>query len=72
MSRADEIRAKAEAEIAVAELEDQLLAAKESGDVPAELKLELREARRTFRELRESDAVASPATVSAAAEVQES
>jgi hypothetical protein len=52
MSRA-EIMARAEAEAQVADLEDQLAAAKEAGDVPAELKLELRAARRSFRELRD-------------------
>lgn len=63
MSRADEIRARADAEIRVAELEDALLTAKADGDVPAELKLELREARRAHRELREGDAVAAPEAI---------
>lgn len=72
MSRAEELRA----ELTVAELEEQLVAAKEAGDVPAELKHELRAARQTHRELRAASAepdegVARPATVSATAEVQE-
>lgn len=71
MSRADEIRARAEAEIAVAELEDKLIAAKEKGKGVEALKLELRTARQAHRELREGDAAVNPATVSAAAEVKE-
>ena len=71
MSRADDIRARADAEIAVAELEEQLLAAKETGDVPADLKHDLRAARQAFRQLREGDAVAAPETITATAEVQE-
>jgi hypothetical protein len=71
MSRADELRAALAAELAVLELEDELAAAKESGDVPRELKLRLREARRVFREQRAGAAVASPATVTAAASVEE-
>lgn len=71
MSRADDIRARAEAEIAVAELEDRLVEAKEAGDDVEDLKLELREARRAFREYREGDASVNPAAVSAAAEVKE-
>lgn len=75
MSRADELRA----ELAVAELEEQLVAAKDAGDVPAELKRELRAARQAHREMREAaaaeledgDAVASPATIAVTAEVQE-
>lgn len=53
MSRADELRA----ELAVAELEEQLVAAKDAGDVPTELKHELRAARQAHRELREAAAV---------------
>lgn len=71
MSRADDIRARAEAEIAVAELEDRLIEAKDAGEDVADLKLELREARRSFREFREGDANVNPETVSAAAEVKE-
>lgn len=70
MSRADELRARYEAEMAVLELEDQLLAAKNDGDVPRDLKLELREARRAFREQRAGDAAASPATIEATAAVE--
>lgn len=51
MSRAEELRA----ELAVAELEEQLVAAKEDGTLTDELKNELREARRAHRELREED-----------------
>lgn len=69
MSRADEIRARAEVEIRVAELEEEMVAAKESDELTQELKLELREARRTFRELRGT--VAAPEAVSATAEVRE-
>lgn len=54
MSRADEIRARSEAEIAVAELEDRLIAAKEAGEDTESLKLDLRQARQSFRELREN------------------
>lgn len=71
MSRADEIRARSDAEIAVAELEDQLISAKEAGEDTEGLKLELREARRAFRELRQVDAVAEPGTIAASTEVQE-
>lgn len=73
MSRAEELRA----ELAVVELEEQLVAAKEAGDVPAELKHELRAARQTHRELRaantelDDEGVARPDTVAATAEVQE-
>lgn len=77
MSRADELRAKYEAEIAMVELEDELIAAKDSGDVSRDLKLQVREARRVFREQRagdpvaEGDAVASPEPIAVKAEVQE-
>lgn len=49
MSRADDIRAKAEAEAKVAELEDELIAAKEDDTVTAEHKHELRYARWVVR-----------------------
>lgn len=78
MSRADELRAKHEAELAVIELEDELAAAKDSDEgASRELKERLREARRVFREQRAGepaepgDAIASPDTISATAEVQE-
>lgn len=79
MTRADDIRALAEAEATVAELEDELVAAKQAGEDAEALKLDLRQARRRFRELRstqgqalaEGDAIASPATVTATAQVQE-
>ena len=45
MSRADDIRAQAEADAQVADLEDQLLAAKADDSVTAEHKHELRYAR---------------------------
>ena len=71
MSRAEEVRARYEAELAVAELEEQLLAAKDAGgDVPRELKDQLREARRVFREMRSGDAAVNPSTIEAIAEVQ--
>jgi hypothetical protein len=69
MSRADEIRARADAEIAVAELEDQLLAAKAAGqDPPREVKDRLREARRVYRELTAGSGTANPDTVTATTE----
>lgn len=68
MSRADELRAQHAAEQAVAELEEALTAAKESGDVPRELKENLREARRVWRELR-SDGTANPDVIETSAEV---
>jgi len=71
VSRADELRARYEAEMAVLELEDQLLAAKEDGDVSRDLKLELREARRVFREQRAGDAKASPDTIETTAAVEQ-
>jgi len=77
VGRADDLRAGLEAELAVVELEDELLAAKEAGEVPRELKDRLREARQRFREQRagvpagEGDAVAAPAAVEASASVQE-
>lgn len=79
MTRADDIRALAEAEATVAELEDKLIAGKQDGDDVETLKLNLRTARREFRELRkesavsveEGDAVASPETITATAQVQE-
>lgn len=72
MSRADDLRAKHEAELAVIELEDELAAAKDSDEgASRELKERLREARRAFRELRAGDANVSPSTISATAEVRE-
>ncbi len=60
------------AEREVLDLEDELLAAKESGEY-ADVKLRLREARRVFRTLREGgdpgEGVARPATVETAAAV---
>lgn len=49
MSRADDIRAAAEAAAKVAELEDELVAAKDNEAVTAELKHELRYARWVLR-----------------------
>jgi exonuclease VII small subunit len=63
MSRAEELRERHEAELAVVELEEALLAAKDSGEVPRELKEALREARQHFRDLRAGDASASPGTI---------
>ncbi len=57
------------AELKVAELEQALVAAKANGSVTRELKLELREARRTFRELRGATGTANPDTITASAEV---
>lgn len=65
-----------EAELEVAKLEEQLRDAKQTSDGPSnELKLELREARRRFRELRQArpagEGVARPETVATTAEVKE-
>lgn len=67
MGRLDDLRARHDAELAVVELEDALLAAKDSGQVPQELKEALREARRVHRELRAGEAAPSPAVIAAAA-----
>lgn len=71
MSRAEEVRARYEAELAVADLEDRLVAAKEAGEPLAELKLELRAARQEYRLQREGAATVNPATVEVSAEVSE-
>jgi len=72
LSRADELKALHAAELAVVELEDQLVAAKAGGgENLAEVKAKLRQARQQYRELRTAegadpdagDAVAHPATV---------
>jgi hypothetical protein len=68
VSRADELRA----ELELIELEDRFVAAKESGDVTREQRLELRAARQAFRERREGSAVASPETIRATATANES
>lgn len=70
MPSADELRAA----LAVAELEEQLAAAKATDDGPsAELKLALREARQTYRQMREGypagEGDARPATVETTAGV---
>lgn len=72
MSRADDLRARYEAELAVLDLEDSLIAAKQAGDTDriAEVKVALREARASFRAMR--GAVVDPATIEASAEVHES
>ena len=77
MSRADDLRAGQEAELAMVELEDELVRLKglKRPDQAKlrETKLALREARQRFRETRSGvpaapgDAVASPATVEATA-----
>jgi hypothetical protein len=73
MSRADEVRARFDAELAVVELEEELVALKESGDADAlaDCKLRLREARQAWRELRAGDAVVTPSTIETTAGVQE-
>lgn len=63
MSRADEVRDRYEAELAVAELEDEFVAAKEAGEATPEMKDRLREARREFRLRREGDAAAATSTI---------
>jgi hypothetical protein len=68
MSRADELRA----ELALLELEDEYVAAKESGADREALKaLGLREARQAFREQREGATVASPDVIQVTTEVPE-
>jgi hypothetical protein len=68
MSRAEELRALHDAELAVVELEEQLVAAKDTEDGPTRaLKLELRAARERFRRLRSGEGVATPATIEAKA-----
>lgn len=79
MSRADDLRDAHEAELAVVELEDELVRLKglkrPDPEKVRETKLALREARQAFRELRAGgpvapgDAVVSPATVEATAGV---
>lgn len=73
MSRADDIRALAEAEAAVAELEDELIEAKDTDDGPTrDLKLALRDARQKYRKLRDAgNATVTPDVIAASAEVQE-
>jgi hypothetical protein len=80
MGRAEHLRAAHEAEVAVAELEDELVRLKglkrPNEEKLQQTKLALREARARFRELRaggpvpEGDAVASPATIEASASVK--
>lgn len=70
MSKTDELRAA----LAVAELEDELAAAKDSDMDPddyRDLKLRLREARQTHREQRDTggDGVASPDSIDVTTEV---
>lgn len=69
MPTTEELRAA----LAVAELEEQLIADKDGDGPSAELKLELREARRVYREMREqyppTPGEARPATIDAASEV---
>jgi hypothetical protein len=72
MSRADELRARFEAELAVVELEEQFAAVKETdmgGPEYQAIKEQLREARRSFRRLRAGDATISPATIEVTAAV---
>lgn len=68
MSRAEDLRA----ELALLQLEEDFAAAKQAGEVTAEQKAELREARRRFREQRDGSASAAPDTVRASATVKES
>lgn len=62
------------AELAVLELEERFVAAKESGEVTPELRAELRAARQEFRTLRAGeppeDGVARPAAVQSRSAVQ--
>lgn len=70
MPSTDELRAA----LAAAELEEELVAAKETGGAPTDLKERLREARRVYREMREGRPAeageARPSTVKAAAAVK--
>jgi len=78
MSDDDLVIRSAEANLACVKLERNLSAAKEAGEVDADLKLKLRDARRVARELRDKlkpepgpgDAVVNPSVISASAEVQ--
>lgn len=83
MSRVEELRAKYEAELALAALEDELAAAKGDPDwctacgrrigatSPdlADLKLRVREARRAFRAERAGDAAAAPDVIEVTSDV---
>ncbi len=80
MGRSDEFRAMVEAELAVMDLEDELIRLKglKRPDEAKlrEVKAKLREARQTYREVRagdvaEGDAAAQPDTVNAKASVQD-
>lgn len=70
---ANDRRAALDAEREVLDLEDELAAAKDNGGADMELKLRLREARRTFRSFREGaepdEGVARPATIETGSEV---
>lgn len=77
-SRADELRARLEAELAVVELEDELAEAKQSGGADNELKERVRAARQAYREAHrvsvpagEGDAVAAPEPIRTKVKVQE-
>lgn len=59
-----------EAELEAAKLGEQLIAAKEAGDVPTELKDQLRDARRRHRELREATG-AAPGTIAVTADTND-
>ena len=76
MSRADDLRERFEAELTVIELEDKLSGLKSAKKVDQEalrdVKLELREARRVWRELRAGAVEVSPSVIDTAATVQES
>lgn len=73
MSRADEVRERFDAELAVIELEEELVELKESGDAAAlaDCKERLREARQAWREQRSGGAVVTPATIETTASVKE-
>ena len=80
MSRADDLRAALESELAVVELEDELVRLKglkkQDQARLRTVKNDLRDARQRFREVRggelaEGDAAAQPDTVNASASVQD-
>lgn len=74
MGRADDIRAAYERDLALAEAEDELIAAKGRKNIPAddlrEIKDRVRALRQAQREQRDGDASVSPAPIRATAGVK--
>lgn len=69
MGRADEIRARMAGEIAVAEAEDALIAAKAKGTA-RDKRPSAREARQAYREANPAGGTANPATIETSASVK--